>query len=70
MTEIIEHGEQVVVMDRADRGPLTDEERAMIVNMDSVIDEDDEDCPEIPEAMIKQMKRDIAQKRGVRRVAN
>ena len=53
-------------MDRADRGPLTDEERAMIVNMYSVIDEDDEECPEIPEAMIKQMKRDIARKRGQR----
>ena len=69
-TVINENGEQIVVMDRSDRGPLTEEERAMIANMDSVVDEDDVDCPEIPEAMIEQMKRDIAKRRRKRRAAN
>lgn len=69
-TVVNKYGEQLVVMDRSDRGPLTDEERIMLANMDSVVDEADEDCPEMPEAMIEQMQRDIAQRRDARRAAN
>ena len=50
-------------MDRSDRGPLTDEEKEMIANMDNFDDEYDEDCPPMPEAMIVQMRQDIASRR-------
>ena len=62
-TVINENGEQLVVMDRADRGPLSEEERRMILKMDSVEDEPDEDCPDMPEAMVIQMRHDIAERR-------
>ena len=58
-----EFGEQVTTMDRSDRGPLTDEEKEMIANMDNFDDEYDEDCPPMPEAMIVQMRQDIASRR-------
>lgn len=61
---INEFGEQVTTMDRSDRGPLTDEERKMIANMDDFEDEYDEECPPMPEAMIVQMRQDIASKRS------
>ena len=57
-TVVNELGERVVVMDRSDRGPLTDEERDVIARLDDVIDEYDEDCPEVPEAMAVQMRED------------
>ena len=59
-TVINEYGEEVVTMDLADRGPLTDEERRMIEGMDSVEDVYDDDCPEMPDAMKIQMRLDIA----------
>ena len=63
--EIInEHGEHVVTMDRSDRGPLTDEEKDMIARMDEFNDEDDEDCPPMPDAMAVQMRNDIASRRN------
>ena len=63
--EIInEHGEQVVTMDRSDRGPLTDEEKDMIARMDEFNDEYDEDCPPMPETMAVQMRKDIASRRN------
>ena len=52
-----EFGEQVVTMNRSDRGPLSDEEKRMIADMDDLEDEDDEDCPPMPDAMIIQMKK-------------
>ena len=69
-TVINENGEQLVVMDRSDRGPLTEEERQMIAAMDDFEDELDEDCPAMPEAMAEQMRQDIAQRRALSRAAN
>ena len=67
---INEFGERIVVMDRSDRGPLTDEERTMISNMDNIVDQYDDDCPEIPEEMIVQMRIDIADRKAATRAAN
>ncbi len=61
-TMVNDFGESVVVMDRSDRGPLTKEELQMIADMDKVVDEYDDDCPEMPDAMISQMRRDIAKR--------
>ena len=63
-TMINEYGESVVTMDSADRGPLTAEEVEKIHQMDDIIDEYDEDCPPIPEAMIVQMQNDIRSRRA------
>lgn len=59
---INELGERVIVMDRSDRGPLTDDERSVIAQLDDVIDEYDEDCSEVPEAMAVQMRADTINK--------
>lgn len=61
-----EFGETVVTMDSMDRGPLTEEEREMIRQMDDIDDEYDEDCPPMPEAMIIQMQNDIKMRRHAR----
>ena len=65
-----EFGEHLVAMDRSDRGPLTEEERTMISNMDNIADEYDEDCPEIPDEMIAKMRSDIANRRAATRAFN
>ena len=58
-----EFGERVVVMELNDRGPFTAEEIEMMNNLEGFIDGDDEDCPPISEAMICQMRSDIANKK-------
>lgn len=70
-TIVNEFGETVVTMESVDRGPLTDEELAMISRLDDFDDEYDEDCPAMPEAMIIQMQRDIELRRrsGLSRMA-
>ena len=44
-------------IDSSDRGPLTAEELDMISRMDDIVDEYDEDCPPMPEAMMVQMRQ-------------
>jgi hypothetical protein len=54
-----EYGEQVVTMEKSDRGPLTEEEKQMIADLDTFEDMYDEECPPIPAEMAEQMKKDI-----------
>ena len=42
----------------------------MISNMDNIVDQYDDDCPEIPEEMIVQMRIDIADRKAATRAAN
>ena len=67
---INEFGEHLVIMDRSDRGPLTEEERSMIANMDKIVDDYDDECPEMPRDMIIQMRRDIANRKVSTRAVN
>ena len=60
---ISEYGEHIVVMDRKDRGLLNENEKIMLANMDSIVDEYDEDCPPMPQAMADQMRADIANRK-------
>ena len=60
---INEFGESVIVIDSSDRGPLTDEEIKMMENLEAFTDEYDEDCLPMPEAMVSQIKSDIANKK-------
>ncbi len=62
-TMINDAGERIVIMDRSDRGPLSDEERDMLSHMDDIVDDYDDECPMMPDAMIKQMRRDINDRR-------
>ena len=61
-----ENGETIVRIDSSDRGPLTAEEIDMINRMDDIVDEYDEDCPPMPEAMMIQMRNDIESRRRSR----
>ena len=65
-----ENGETIVRIDSSDRGPLTAEELDMISRMDDIIDEYDEDCPPMPEAMMTQMRNDIELRRRNRIARN
>ena len=69
-TMINEFGEHIVIMDRSDRGPLTKEEQVMLADMDAFEDTYDEDCPEMPEEMILQMRKDIADRNRQSTMAN
>ena len=72
MRQIItnENGETIVRIDSSDRGPLTAEELEMISRMDDIVDEYDEDCPPMPEAMMIQMRNDIESRRRSRSARN
>ena len=59
-----EYGEQVVTMEKKDRGPLTEEEKQMIADLDNFDDVYDEDCPPMPVEMVEQMKKDIKARTG------
>lgn len=61
-----ELGEIVVMMDRSDRGPLTEEELDMLGRPDDFADEEDDECPPMTEEMFAQMERDIELKRRIR----
>ena len=63
---INEYGENVFVMDASERGSLTKEEEEMIARLDDFVDEDDEDCPPMPERMAEQMQREIEERKKKR----
>ena len=65
-----ENGETIIRIDSSDRGPLTAEEIEMISRMDDIVDEYDEDCPPMPEAMMIQMRNDIESRRRSRVARN
>ena len=61
-----EMGEIVVMMDRSDRGPLTEEELEMINQLEDFVDEEDDECPPMPEEMFVEMERDTDARRRIR----
>ncbi len=66
---INEYGEQVMTMKKSDRGPLTQEEKQMIADLDSFEDEYDENCPPMPTEMAEQMRKDIETRIRERKIA-
>ena len=63
MKYVNEHGEHMVQMTLDERGPLTDEEQAMLRRAAEKAPVFDEDCPPMSEALHRQIQTQIAKKR-------